>query len=322
MEHFELNALLSDGLQVISSLPPSQMITLMAIPIILILAFLEYLHFRRDNKFGLKDTIASVFMGGGYVLLSEGIVVFAIVYPAFQWVYQYRLLTIDITPTSFVALFLLVDLLFYLFHLAAHKIRFLWGVHEVHHASEYFNFTVAFRQSILYAFIGVYSFFIPAVLIGFPPEWVLGALAANLIYQIFPHTQWIDKFPKAIEWLFNTPSNHRVHHGRNDRYVDRNMGGVFMVWDHIFGTYVAEDPMEAPEYGVASQKGQAPNYNPVTLTLREYKCMIRDFFRPGPLSHRLKHLWGPPEWTRPEPTEKSSSTGLLANITEGYSQVS
>ena len=193
-----------------------------------------------------------------------------------------------------------MDFLFYLFHLAAHRIRFLWGVHEVHHASEHFNFTVAFRQSMLYAFVGVYLFFVPALLLGFPPHWVLLMLAANLVFQIFPHTQWFGRFPAPIEWLLNTPSNHRVHHGRNPRYVDRNMGGVLMVWDHLFGTYAAEDPDEAPEYGVVALKGSSPGYNPITLTLREYRDMLRDMAAPGPLSQRLKHLWAPPEWQRDE----------------------
>ena len=280
-------------------LPVSQILTLLALPLALLLAAFEWWHFRGTDVFELKDSLASVVMGAAYILVAEGFVVIAVVVPVFEWLYQYRLMTQAISPLSLLVLFLVVDLCFYLFHLAAHRVRFMWGVHEVHHASEHFNYTVAFRQSILYAFVGVYAFFIPAVLLGFPPEWVLGTLAVNLLYQLLMHTQWVGRLPAPVEWLFNTPSNHSVHHARNPRYVDRNMGGVLMIWDHLFGTYAAEDPAEPPDYGVVSQIDKPPSYNPVVLTFREYASIIADMARPGPLAQRLKHLWGPPEWVRP-----------------------
>ena len=288
------------ALLVIEKLSSSQLLMMLALPLVLGLAAVEWFHFRGTDKYNIRDSAASLVMGASYVLVSEGLVLALLVYPAYDWIYNYRLFTQSTTPLSILGLFMLVDFLFYLFHLAAHRIRFLWGVHEVHHASEHFNFTVAFRQSMLYAFVGVYLFFVPALLLGFPPHWVLLMLAANLVFQIFPHTQWFGRFPAPIEWLLNTPSNHRVHHGRNPRYVDRNMGGVLMVWDHLFGTYAAEDPDEAPEYGVVALKGSSPGYNPITLTLREYRDMLRDMAAPGPLSQRLKHLWAPPEWQRDE----------------------
>jgi len=282
-----------------AALPASQLLMLVALPLTLILAAAEWIHFRHSDTFEARDSLASVIMGAGYILLAEGFVVIALVYPAYEWLYRFRVFTQDVTPASILALFLLVDFCFYLFHLAAHRIRFLWGVHEVHHASEHFNYTVAFRQSVLYAIVGVYLFFIPPVLLGFSPGSVLLMLSANLIFQIFVHTQWFDRFPRALEWLFNTPSNHRVHHGRNPRYVDRNMGGVLMIWDHLFDTYAKESPDEPPEYGVVSLAGKSPGFNPLTLTFREYLRMFNDIARPGPLGLRLKHLWGPPEWERP-----------------------
>lgn len=284
-------------------LPASQLLMGVALPFTLILAAVEWLHFRHSDVYEFRDTLASVTMGAGYICLAEGFVVVALVYPAYEWLYQFRLFTQALTPLNLIILFLLVDFCFYLFHLAAHRIRFLWGVHEVHHASEHFNYTVAFRQSVLYAIVGVYAFFIPPVLLGFSPESVLVTLAINLIFQIFPHTQWVSRLPGAIEWVFNTPSNHRVHHGRNPRYVDRNMGGVLMIWDHIFGTYAEESPDEPPEYGVVSLENSAPGFNPITLTFREYIHMFKDASQAGPIRHRLKHLWGPPEWKRPVSAE-------------------
>lgn len=283
----------------LAALPASQLLTLSALPIILLLATVEWFHFRRTDVFEIRDSAASISMGAVYVLFAEGVMVVVLVLPAYEWLYQFRLFSFELTPASLLVLFLLVDFCFYLFHLAAHRVRFLWGVHEVHHASEHFNYTVAFRQSVLYAFVGVYIFFVPAVILGFTPESVLLMLAANLIFQIFPHTQWFGRFPKPVEWVFNTPSNHRVHHGRNPGYVDRNMGGVLMVWDHLFGTYAAESTDEKVEYGVVSLIDSTPGFNPIKLTFREYAGMFKDVSRPGPLSCRLKHLWGPPEWERP-----------------------
>lgn len=277
----------------------SHFVMLLALPLTLLMASIEWWHFRHSDKYGLKDSLASIVMGGSYVFLAEGIMVIVVVLPFYHWIYQFRLVTQETTLVSIIILILVVDFCFYLFHLAAHRIRFLWGVHEVHHASEHYNFTVAFRQSILYALVGAYIFFVPALLLGFPPEWVLGTLAVNLIYQLIMHTQWVKRLPAPIEWLFNTPSNHRVHHGRNPQYIDRNMGGILMLWDHLFGTYTAEDATEPPEYGVVSRINVQPDYNPVTLTFREYSRILHDMARSGPLPQRLKHLWGPPEWLRP-----------------------
>ena len=296
-EHFGEATLTIQNL--VTALPASQLLTLSALPIILMLATIEWFHFRRTEIFEVRDSAASIAMGAVYVLVAEGVMVVALVLPAYEWLYQFRLLSLELTPTSLLALFLLVDFCFYLFHLAAHRVRFLWGVHEVHHASEHFNYTVAFRQSVLYAFVGVYIFFIPAVILGFTPESVLLMLAANLVFQIFPHTQWFGRFPKPIEWLFNTPSNHRVHHGRNPDYVDRNMGGVLMIWDHLFGTYAVESPDEQVEYGVVSLADSKPGFNPIVLTFREYISMFKDASRPGPMRLRFRHFWGPPEWKRP-----------------------
>ena len=166
------------------TLPVSQMLMLLALPLALLLAAFESWHFRGTDTYALKDSLASVVMGASYVLVAEGFVVIAVVVPVFEWLYQFRLMTQSISPLSLLLLFLVVDFSFYLFHLAAHRIRFLWGVHEVHHASEHFNFTVAFRQSVLYAFVGVYAFFIPAVLMGFSPEGVLGTRAGNRLEPI------------------------------------------------------------------------------------------------------------------------------------------
>ncbi len=300
MTQLSITQFVENTVQLVASLPGGQLLMLLAMPAAFLLAAIEWWYYRHSDKYDLKDSMASVAMGSAYILLAEGLIVGALVIPGYEWLYQFRLYTITMNPASFIGLFLLVDFFFYLFHTATHRIRFLWGVHEVHHASEHFNYTVAFRQSVVYAFVGAYMFFIPPILLGFSPAWMMLILAANLILQILVHTQAVPRLPGWIEWTFNTPSNHRVHHARNDQYIDRNMGGLLMIWDHLFGTYAAEDPHQPPEYGVVAMMGKSPGYNPVVLTFREYGDMMRDIARPGPLSHRLKHLWGPPEWQRPD----------------------
>ena len=138
-EHFAAAVLATQNL--LAALPASQLLTLLALPIILLLATVEWFHFRRTDVFEIRDSAASIAMGAIYVLFAEGVMVVALVLPAYVWLYQYRLFSVELTPASLLVLFLLVDFCFYLFHLAAHRVRFLWGVHEVHHASEHFNYT-------------------------------------------------------------------------------------------------------------------------------------------------------------------------------------
>ena len=155
------------------------------------------------------------------------------------------------------------------------------------------NFTTAMRQSWLYSFAGNWLFYTPLVWLGFEPRWVLFALSINLAYQFFVHTQWIGQLPAPIEFIFNTPSHHRAHHGRNPRYIDKNYGGTLIVFDRLFGTFVPET--EAPDYGLVRQ---VRSHNPIWLTIHEWVAMLRDMARPGRWQERLKHAWAPPEWER------------------------
>ncbi len=272
-------------------------------------AVIEAWRFHGTGIYSLKDSAASMALGASYVTL-EVVVNALFVYAAMGWVHQFRLMDIAITPLSFVLLFVLVDFLFYVYHVTAHKVRWFWATHVVHHASEHMNFTTAGRQSTLYAFSGLFAFFLPAVVLGFEPAWVLFALATNLSYQWFIHTQWIKKLPRPIEFIFNTPSHHRVHHGRNPEYIDRNFGGTFIIWDRLFGTFVEEREDLPPEYGITRQ---IHSYNPITLTLHEFIALFRDMAKPGPLWLRLKHLWATPEWERPE-TQRQPAKANASSI--------
>lgn len=263
-------------------------------PLFLLAAIIEYWHSRGTDTYLLKDSAASITLGAAYLIFELAL------YALFVWsiydgCYQYRLFTVDISLLSFVVLYIAVDFLFYLYHRTAHRVRWFWASHCVHHASQYMNFTTAMRQSALYPLSAIWAFFLPLTFLGFEREWIFFALALNLAYQYFVHTQWVVKTPRVIEWIFNTPSHHRVHHGTNPAYIDRNYGGTFIVFDRLLGTFTEEDPEDKPVYGITRQ---VHSFNPVWLTLHEWVDMFNDVSKPGPLFQRLKHLWKPPEWQR------------------------
>ena len=263
-------------------------------PMFLAVAAAEAWHYKGTDIYKLKDSLASVTLGGAY-LCFEVLLYALFVWTIFDWVYQFRLITVNINVFTFLLLYILVDILFYFYHFTAHKVRYFWAGHIVHHASEHMNFTTAMRQSALYPLSFIWAFFLPLTFLGFEREWVFFALALNLAYQYFIHTQWVGKLPQVLELILNTPSHHRVHHGRNERYIDKNFAGTFIVWDRIFGTFVEEDPNEKSEYGITRQ---VHSYNPVWLTMHEWVDMFKDVAQPGPWRVKLKHIWGAPEWQR------------------------
>lgn len=161
------------------------------------------------------------------------------------------------------------DLMYYWYHRYSHMCRWGWASHIVHHSSNYLNFVVAIRESATYLFSGIWVFWLPLVLVGFTPTEVIIATFINLVYQFFLHTQLVGKLG-FIEYIFNTPSHHRVHHARNPQYVNKNYAGIFILWDRIFGTFVEET--EKPDYGLVHQ---VYAYNPFYLLFQGWYEMFR-----------------------------------------------
>ena len=143
-------------------------------------------------------------------------------------------------------------------------------------------------------------------LLGLNPVWIGVAYALSLVYQFFIHTTLIGKLPGWIELVFNTPSHHRVHHGRNPGYIDRNYGGTLIVWDRLFGTFVDENAQDPPEFGITRP---IRSNNLIVLWTHEYVDLFRDMAQPGGLLSRLTHLWKPPEWQRPATVKNNKETG-------------
>jgi len=187
------------------------------------------------------------------------------------------------------AAYLFVDFLFYWYHRAIHEVRVGWAAHVNHHSSKQYNVGTALRASFAEAWIEP-VFMIPALLIGINPIMVIALLSLNHLYQYWLHTRHIGKLG-PLEWVMNTPSNHRVHHGSNLQYCDRNYGGTFIIWDRLFGTYEVED--EEVVYGI---RYQLETHNPIKATFHEWIALGRDIKASGSLKNALGHLFQPPGW--------------------------
>ncbi|MBT2791333.1 sterol desaturase family protein [Paraburkholderia strydomiana] len=241
--------------------------------------------------------------------------------PVYAFFYDhYRVYTWHAGWLSFAVLFVAQDLLYYVFHRCSHRVRWLWAAHVVHHSSARMNFSTAFRQSLMYPVAGMWLFWIPLAVLGFPPKQIVAIVLINLGFQFFVHTQAIGKFGSKtgsklgwLEYVFNTPSIHRVHHARNDRYIDRNYAGVLVVWDRLFGSYVDEDPREPPVYGIVEP---LDTYNPLKVTFHEWASMARDFASVHGARNKLRALFAPPAWAADYHARSSGgSTATLAHAT-------
>jgi len=165
----------------------------------------------------------------------------------------------------------------------------MWASHVAHHSSERMNFSTAFRQSLMYPISGMWVFWLPLVIIGFEPKWVVFVVLLNLGLQFFVHTQWIRTLG-PLEWVFNTPSHHRVHHGRNPQYIDKNYAGVLIIWDKLFGTF--EPEVETVRYGTTKPVNSD---NPLTVTFQEWKLIFQDLRnREYSWREKLKMMFTPP----------------------------
>lgn len=213
---------------------------LYAIPVFLLSILLEVVwDFLFQKKYyRLNDSLAD--LGCGIVEQITHIFTRVFILYNYHAVYEYLAVTsIEVNWLSWIVLFFAVDFCYYLFHRTAHRVNIVWATHIVHHSSEEYNLAVALRQG---AFSNIFStfFYVPLAICGFDPLQFVTCHSINLIYQFFIHTRNVDKFPAWIEAVMNTPSHHRVHHGRNPEYIDKNYAGVFIIWDRLLGTFEKE----------------------------------------------------------------------------------
>ncbi|MEW5809804.1 MAG: sterol desaturase family protein [Actinomycetota bacterium] len=182
-----------------------------------------------------------------------------------------------------------VDLLFYWYHRIAHRVRLIWATHQAHHSSEYFNFATALRQK--WNNSGEIVMWIPLPLLGVPPWMVFVSFSISLVYQFWIHTERIGTLPRPVEFVFNTPSHHRVHHGMDQLYLDRNYGGILIIWDRLFGTFQPE--VFRPHYGLTKP---VHTFNIWRLQTREYAAIGRDVRAARRMRDKLGYVFGPPGW--------------------------
>jgi sterol desaturase/sphingolipid hydroxylase (fatty acid hydroxylase superfamily) len=191
---------------------------------------------------------------------------------------------------SWTIAFLLVDLAYYWSHRLSHVVHILWAGHVVHHSSEEYNLTVALRQSSLHGLF-TWVFYIPLAVAGVPWRMYVACYALNLVYQFWIHTRAIGRMGRVAELVLNTPSHHRVHHGVNPRYQDRNYAGVFIIWDRWFGTFEPED--EEPVYGITTPLA---SWNPIWANVHVFVAIARDAWRTQRWRDKLRVVFGHPGW--------------------------
>jgi sterol desaturase/sphingolipid hydroxylase (fatty acid hydroxylase superfamily) len=272
----------------------SNPLAVMFFPIFLIVTMFEALIIIwRSGSYPWKNAGVSICMAFGHLITQAAAhgLILGIIATA---IYQIRFATIPVsfdTWPGLIVLFLLVDLGFYVEHRCSHRIRLLWASHSVHHSSEKMQVTTAFRLSWTPLLSGVFVFYLPIVWIGYDPVWVFGMVSASLTYQFFVHTELVPRIG-WLEWMINTPSAHRVHHASNLEDIDKNFGGVLLIWDHLFGSYQAEREAIPVRYGLAHQRS-SPN-NPFVIAYEELWQTLKAAWQTGSLRGAVLRLWEPP----------------------------
>ena len=270
----------------------SETVLLFSVPLVLVLIAAEVVvgsfkhveYFKRDDMLG---TLGMLIGNQVMAAATKGLT-----FAALLFAYQYRVFTLsDVLPpwVIFLVALFLIDLAFYVWHRANHEVRFLWAIHLCHHSSEEMNFTVAFRQPVLAPLFKI-PFFAILPLVGLDPTVIVVVGTMSTFWGVVGHTQIIPKLG-FVEWFMNTPSAHRVHHGINPQYIDKNYANVFIFIDRLLGTY--EPEVEPVRYGLVTPAG---TNNPITLTLMEWKNIWRDLKTARSFSEAFCYVCAPPGW--------------------------
>lgn len=265
----------------------------LAAPLFVVLIIIEMIVVKlmRCGRYEAQDAAASLTMGFGNTIAS--MLFGGIAVGAFTLAYQARLFDIPWAWWSLALCFFAEDLAYYWFHRLSHERRWFWASHVVHHTSQHYNLTTALRQTWTGHLSLAFIFWVPLVLIGFPPLMVVLFSGISLIYQFWIHTEMIKRLG-LFEWILNTPSHHRVHHATNPRYLDANYAGVLIIWDRLFGTFVPEDDKDPPRYGVIDNLG---TFNPLRIAFHEWAVILKDVRSSRNLKHMIGYLFGPPGWS-------------------------
>lgn len=263
--------------------------TVIAIPFFALMIGIEaFVAYRRGQHFyEAKDAVNNIFIG--FVSVAFGAFFGLFIGAAYLFAYEVAPFKFPADAWwSWVILFFVDDFAYYWFHRVSHESRLFWNFHVVHHSSEQYNLSVAVRQS-WFGGIAHWMFYIPIMFLGFAP-WMFALMHGfNLIYQFWIHTKLVDKLG-PFEFIFNTPSHHRVHHGVNEHYIDKNYAGVLIIWDRIFGSFVEEK--EEPQYGITTPLS---SYNPIYANTHAWSEMFQAIKRQKDLRSKIMCIFGPPD---------------------------
>ena len=282
----------------------SLVITL-AIPVFFLLILIEYFYGRYvgKNTYRLNDTFTSIGIG----MISRYPTMLNLGFQSAVFIYISSSLNLNLlstaNPITWVLAFLMYDLSYYWMHRMHHEIKILWATHSVHHHGEEFNLSTALRQTST-GWLWKWVFFLPMIFIGIPGEVFITVAGINLVYQFWVHTKHIGHLG-FLEKIFITPMNHGIHHAKNKEYIDANYGGVFIIWDRMFGTYIAELPDVKPVYGTVTP---LKSWNPIWANFQVFSTMLNDSIKTKKLSDKVK-VWFAKTYWRPEDCiEEKSST--------------
>lgn len=248
--------------------------------------FFSYYH--KKNYYSVKGTLSNVYLtvlNMSLDILFRGVCLYVL-----NYFFQFKFVEIQNQFAYWALLLIGQDFMYYWLHRIDHYCRMFWAVHVTHHSSEEFNLSVGFRSSVfqpIYRFI----FFIPLTLLGFRGIDIMFIYSATQIYGILIHTQSVGKLG-VLEYFLSTPSHHRVHHGSNVKYLDKNMGMLLIIWDKIFGTFEAED--EKVVYGLTENLN---SYNPIKMVFHEWTNIFHDLKKPSSFKTKLMYVFGPPGWS-------------------------
>ena len=284
-------------------IPEIPNLILYAIPFFAITVILEGMIIVKHapKMYSVKDAITSISMGLGNVFIGLFAKIIVLSVLTFIW-YDYRFFDIPFTWWSWLLIFFLDDFAYYWNHRIGHKSRLFWASHVIHHSSEKYNLSTALRQTWTGGFY-TFIFWSWIALLGFHPLMILTQMSISLIYQYWIHTELIKKMPLWFEAIFNTPSHHRVHHASNPIYLDKNMAGILIIWDKMFGTFQPELEEEKVIYGLTIN---IDTYNPLKIAFNEWGNMLKDVFTSKTsFFNRLNYFFKPPGW-------KHDGTGKLS----------
>jgi alkylglycerol monooxygenase len=250
--------------------------------------------FRHNNHYRINDSINSLTLGM-FSTLSKLVIINIGGYAFAQVENSASLFTFDMqSPLHWLVALLVYDFCYYWFHRISHERQIFWGSHSVHHQSEDYNLSTALRQTSTGG-IATWIFFVPCFLLGMPIYVYVTIASAHLVYQFWIHTQFIPKLG-PLEWVLITPSNHRVHHGQNAQYIDKNYGGLLIVWDRLFGTFAEEDDNDKVIYGLRTP---LQSWNPLWANVQVFSGMLKDALGTKRVGDKIAILWSRTGW-RPE----------------------